>query len=82
MWDDGRPLICYTQDALNGLVRFALKGTVGTITLRENEIRTAIKETLSSGEVVDTFLRAFLERAKDESDRKFTDTIRAASKGT
>jgi hypothetical protein len=53
LWDDGRPLICYTLDALTSTVRYFLEGIVPTISLRENTLRDAVRQALSSPEVVD-----------------------------
>jgi hypothetical protein len=68
LWDDGRPLICYTLDALVGLVRFVLHGRVDTVNLRENELRTALREVLASTEVVEAVFSSLVQKARSRKD--------------
>src|SRR5258708_6329086 len=78
--DGGPPLICYSQDALIGLVRHAVEGAVGEISLRENDLRTAIREALQSDEVVNTVYDAFMERAVTLKEREVIDRLSSAGK--
>jgi hypothetical protein len=56
MWDDGRPLICFTQDAIIGLVQYLLHGQTDVISLREHEMRSAIQEALRSEDVLNAIV--------------------------
>lgn len=64
LWDDGRPLICYSRDALIGVVRHALEGVVPRLLLREDEIRAAVRDALVSSDVIDAVSAAVLEKAR------------------
>jgi hypothetical protein len=69
LWDDGRPLICYTRDAMLGLVNHALEGFVPKLTLREDEIRLAIREALASSEVVEAVMNTVLLKAQTRVEK-------------
>jgi hypothetical protein len=64
LWDDGRPLICYTRDALVGLVQHGIRGVRPRIILRESDIRSAIRDALTSNDVMDAVSNAVLVRAR------------------
>jgi hypothetical protein len=68
LWDDGRPLICYTLDALVGLIRFVLYGRVDTVNLRENELRAALRDVLASTEVVEAVFSSLVQKARSRKD--------------
>jgi hypothetical protein len=82
LWDDGRPLICYTRDAMLGVVNHALEGFVPKLTLREDEIRLAIREALASSEVVEAVMNTVLLKAQTRVEKSaiqgLTRTIDAA----
>lgn len=69
LWDDGRPLICYTRDALLGFVHHAVEGFVPKLTLREDEIRLAIREALASSEVVEAVMNTVLLKAQTRVEK-------------
>jgi hypothetical protein len=69
LWDDGRPLICYTRDAMLGFVHHALEGFVPKLTLREDEIRLAIREALASSEVVEAVMNTVLLKAQTRVEK-------------
>jgi hypothetical protein len=78
LWDDGRPLICFSQDALLGLVNYFLEGKVDTVNLGEYDLRFAIRDTLKSDEVVDAVFNVLLEKARGRKERELSRTINAA----
>jgi len=71
LWDDGRPLICYTYDALKGLIQYSLEGAVGTISLRENDLRDAIRAALDSTDIGDIIWRKIREKHLSLQDKEF-----------
>jgi hypothetical protein len=75
LWDDGRPLICFSQDALIGLVNFAIEGKVDTINLGEFDLRFAIRDTLKSDEVVEAIFSVLLDKARSRRDKELTSKI-------
>jgi hypothetical protein len=79
MWDDGRPLICFTQDALVGLIRYSLHGQVEVISMREDEMRAAIQEALRSDDVLTAIVNCI--RAKSQASRSlFADKTKVIGK--
>jgi hypothetical protein len=64
LWDDGRPLICFSQDSLVGLVKYSLEGRVEMVNLPEFELRTAIKDALKTENVIDAIFETLVEKAK------------------
>lgn len=80
LWDDGRPLISFTQDALIGLVKYSLEGTVGEIRIRENDLRVAIKEALASNDIADLVYDKVIDRANKQIDRSLSNRIMKAVK--
>ncbi|HEY0139732.1 MAG TPA: hypothetical protein VGF48_02490 [Thermoanaerobaculia bacterium] len=71
LWDDGRPLICYTQDALIGLIKYTLQGAMGTVSLREDQLRRALGAALQSEDVIELLVAALLREAQLQHDRDF-----------
>ncbi|HEV2962476.1 MAG TPA: hypothetical protein VG649_11665 [Candidatus Angelobacter sp.] len=80
LWDDGRPLICYTQDALVGLVTHAVYGQVDMISMRENEMRIAIQEALRSEDIT-TVMLSFIKSKSQSPKSLFGDKVRAKEAG-
>src|ERR1051326_8495711 len=80
LWDDGRPLICFTQDALLGLVKYGLEGKEDTVTLGESDLRFAIRDTLKSEEVVEAIFNVLLAKARTRKDKELTGKISGISK--
>ena len=75
LWDDGRPLICFSQDALVGLVSYAIEGKVDSINLSEFDLRFAVRDTLKSEEVIDAIFSVLLEKARNRKDKELSNTI-------
>jgi hypothetical protein len=80
LWDDGRPLICFSQDALIGLVNYAVEGKVDTINLGEFDLRFAIRDTLKSDEVVDAIFTILLEKARNRKDKELSSKLNNVAK--
>ncbi len=79
LWDDGRPLICYSQDALLGLVNYGTGGIVPVVSLREDVLRNAIREALASNDAVDIVLDAIRKVHKRQEDNALAGKFRKAS---
>ena len=75
LWDDGRPLICFSQDAMVGLVNYALEGKVDTLNLTEFELRSAIIKMLKSDEVVDEVFNGLLEKIREVKEKGLSEKI-------
>jgi len=75
LWDHGRPLVCYSQDAILGMVRYAQEGVVNSVTLRENDLRSAIKDALANDAVVDAVVEAIVLRADRKEESDFADAL-------
>lgn len=78
MWDDGRPLICFTKDALMGICNYSLFGTFNTITLKENELTEAVKSALKSSEVVSLIVDAILDKSQKGANLKMAKILSTA----
>lgn len=82
MWDDGRPLICYTYDAILGVINYGMGGKIDSLSFKENELRSAIKEALSSSDVIDSVYEYIRDRAKNQIDKSFTEKLRKAARSS
>ena len=56
IWDDGRPLVYYANDAMFGLLHYYSSGQIMKISIREDILRTKIKEYLTSTKFIDEFI--------------------------
>jgi hypothetical protein len=81
LWDDGRPLICFSQDALLGIVNYFLEGRVDTVNIGENALRTAIRDTLKSDEVAEVVFNVLLEKARNQKDKEIQGKMNTVTKG-
>lgn len=79
LWDDGRPLICYSLDAMVGLVRYSLEGDVGLISLRQGDLRIAIREALNSPELVDVLFDCLVDRVQRHSKAAMLEDLKTLS---
>lgn len=70
LWDDGRPLICFSQDALIGLVKFSLEGKIDVVNLPEFELRSAIRDSLKSDIVIDAIFDTLIEKARTRRNQE------------
>lgn len=75
LWDDGRPLICFSQDALIGLVSYAVEGKVDMINLPEFDLRFAVRDTLRTEEVIDAVFSVLIEKIRDRGEQQLRDRI-------
>ena len=75
LWDDGRPLICFSQDSLIGLVRYSLEGKADMVNLPDFQLRVAIRESLKSDAVIEVIFETLIEKTRQlrtqELARKF-----------
>ena len=72
MWDDGRPLICYTHQALVALVNHSLYGSVEEVTLREDELRAAVRDALDQSNLVDEIVQQIVSQTRARQSRSIT----------
>jgi hypothetical protein len=72
LWDDGRPLVCFSQDSLIGLVQYSLEGKADVVNLPDFELRAAIRESLKSDSVIDAIFDTLLEKSKIRRNQELT----------
>jgi len=69
LWDDGRPLVCYSQDALVGLVKHALQGEGAAMNLTETDLLITMREVLQSDEIVSTLCSDLVDKCRRRLDQ-------------
>jgi hypothetical protein len=57
------------------MVRYAKEGVVNSVTLRENDLRSAIKDALANDAVVDALVDAIVLRATRQEESDFADAL-------
>lgn len=74
-WDDGRPLLCYARQALGALVAYSRVGTRPPLTLKDQELRTALRSALQNPDVVDTLVSAFAHAVERNRNQALTTAL-------
>jgi hypothetical protein len=70
MWDDGRPLICFSLDAMVGLVEYGLGGRVEELRVRGDVLRKAVVDALGDKEVVKLVTEKVMENIARRPERE------------
>lgn len=79
LWDVGRPLICWTREALVGLVSYGLSGQTSPLILRETDFRMAISDALKSRFVIDAIIEEVKNKQRLTERQSDRDRLRSAS---
>lgn len=69
MWDDGRPLICFTKDAMLGIGNYSASRPTGIVNLRESELIEAVRNALKSSDDINSIVESILEKSQTQSDK-------------
>jgi hypothetical protein len=80
VWDSTRPLICFTQDAIIGLIRYSLDLGVEDFKINEIQLKRVLRDVLTADKTIDLIASSLIDKFRDINDESLADKFKNLEK--